>query len=59
VALQILKRVIVEIEKRIAAGEALSPPPKTKIAGPKYFGFNQPEVLSPFTLHPQSSPVDP
>lgn len=44
-ALQILKRINAEIEDRRAAGENLPPPPKTAIAGPEYFGFNQGEVL--------------
>ena len=44
-ALQILKRINAEIEDRRAAGEDLPPPPKTAIAGPEYFGFNQAEVL--------------
>ena len=43
--LQILKRINAEIEDRRAAGEDLPPPPKTAIAGPEYFGFNQAEVL--------------
>lgn len=41
---QVLKRINAEIEARRKAGEDLPPPPKTAIAGPEYFGFNQPEV---------------
>jgi hypothetical protein len=41
---QVLKRINAEIEARRAAGEDLPPPPKTAIAGPEYFGLNQPEV---------------
>ena len=48
--LQILKRINAEIEDRRAAGENLPPPPKTAIAGPEYFGFNQAEVLIPLSL---------
>ncbi len=43
---QVLKRINGEIEARRAAGEDLPPPPKTAIAGPEYFGLNQPEVLT-------------
>ena len=43
-ATQVLKRICAEIEARRRAGEALPPPPKTAIAGPEYFGLNQPEV---------------
>ena len=39
-----LKRINGEIEARRRAGEDLPPAPKTAIAGPEYFGFNQPEV---------------
>ena len=39
-----LKRINSEIEARRKAGENLPPPPKTAIAGPEYFGLNQPEV---------------
>lgn len=39
-----LKRINAEIEARRRAGEDLPPAPKTAIAGPEYFGFNQPEV---------------
>ena len=42
--LQILKRINAEIEARRRAGEGLPPPPKTAIAGPEYFGLNQPNV---------------
>ena len=42
--LQILKRINAEIEARRKAGEDLPPPPKTAIAGPEYFGLNQPTV---------------
>ncbi len=42
--LQVLKRINSEIEARRKAGENLPPPPKTAIAGPEYFGLNQPEV---------------
>ncbi len=42
--LQVLKRINSEIEARRAAGEDLPPPPKTAIAGPEYFGLNQPEI---------------
>ena len=41
-----LKRINGQIEARRAAGEDLPPPPKTAIAGPEYFGLNQPEVWS-------------
>ncbi|KAF8065639.1 hypothetical protein HT031_003240 [Scenedesmus sp. PABB004] len=37
---QILKRINAVITARIAAGEALPPPPRTAIAGPEYFGLN-------------------
>ena len=43
-ARQVLRRIRDEIEARRAAGERLPAPPKTAIAGPEYFGFNQPEV---------------
>ena len=43
---QVLKRINGQIEARRAAGEDLPPPPKTAIAGPEYFGLNQPEVGS-------------
>ena len=46
-----LKRINAEIEARRAAGEDLPPPPKTAIAGPEYFGLNQPEVLDPGLMH--------
>ena len=39
-----LRRIREEIDARRAAGEKLPAPPKTAIAGPEYFGFNQPEV---------------
>lgn len=42
---QILRRINEEIEVRRAQGEALPPPPKTAIAGPEYFGMNQPEFI--------------
>ena len=42
--LQVLKRINSEIEARRKAGENLPPPPKTAIAGPEYFGLNQPEA---------------
>ena len=38
---QILKRINAEIEAQRRAGVDLPPPPKTAIAGPEYFGFNQ------------------
>ncbi len=41
---QIQKRINSVIEARRKAGEKLPPPPKTAIAGPEFFGFNQPEV---------------
>lgn len=41
---QVLKRINAEIDARRKAGEDLPPPPKTAIAGPEYFGFNQGEV---------------
>jgi len=44
--MKVLKRINAQIEARRAAGENLPPPPKTAIAGPEYFGLNQPEVLS-------------
>eukprot|EP00887_Chlorella_sp_A99_P007228 scaffold2.g7228.t1 len=40
----ILKRINAEIEARRRAGEGLPPPPKTAIAGPEYFGLNQPNI---------------
>ena len=40
----ILKRINSEIEARRQAGEDLPPPPKTAIAGPEYFGFNQADI---------------
>ncbi len=43
---QVLKRINSEIEGRRAAGEPLPPPPKTAIAGPEYFGLNQPEICA-------------
>ena len=43
---QVLKRINSEIEARRKAGENLPPPPKTAIAGPEYFGLNQPEVCT-------------
>ncbi|KAG2488719.1 hypothetical protein HYH03_012719 [Edaphochlamys debaryana] len=42
----VLKRINGEIEGRRAAGENLPPPPKTAIAGPEYFGLNQPEICA-------------
>ncbi len=44
--MKVLKRINAQINSRRAAGEDLPPPPKTAIAGPEYFGLNQPEVLS-------------
>lgn len=44
VMLQIQKRINAVIEARRKAGEDLPPAPKTAIAGPEFFGFNQPEV---------------
>lgn len=41
----ILKRINAEIEARRKAGEDLPPPPKTAIAGPEYFGLNQPNIV--------------
>ena len=41
----ILKRINAEIEARRQAGEDLPPPPKTAIAGPEYFGFNQADIM--------------
>ncbi|KAK9857596.1 hypothetical protein WJX84_011650 [Apatococcus fuscideae] len=41
---QIQKRINSVIEARRKAGEDLPPPPKTAIAGPEFFGFNQPEI---------------
>lgn len=41
----VLKRINGEIEARRAAGEDLPPPPRTAIAGPEYFGFNQPDIV--------------
>ena len=41
----ILKRINSEIEARRKAGEDLPPPPKTAIAGPEYFGLNQPNIV--------------
>ena len=40
----VLKRINAEIEARRKAGEDLPPPPKTAIAGPEYFGLNQPNI---------------
>lgn len=48
---QILKRINEEINRRRKAGEKLPPPPKTAIAGPEYFGFNQAEVTYLPLLH--------
>lgn len=48
---QILKRINEEINRRRKAGEKLPPPPKTAIAGPEYFGFNQAEVTHLPLLH--------
>lgn len=42
----VLKRINGEISRRIDEGEDLPPPPKTAIAGPEYFGLNQPDVIS-------------
>jgi hypothetical protein len=42
----ILKRINAEIEARRKAGEDLPPPPKTAIAGPEYFGLNQPNITA-------------
>ncbi|KAG2425505.1 hypothetical protein HXX76_013714 [Chlamydomonas incerta] len=42
----VLKRINAEIEGRRAAGEPLPPPPKTAIAGPEYFGLNQPDICA-------------
>ena len=52
-AVQVLRRIREEIEVRRAAGQTLPAPPKTAIAGPEYFGFNQPEVRHGFatSLH--------
>ena len=51
---QILRRINAEIEARRAEGEDLPPPPKTAIAGPEYFGLNQPEVVAALeALDPQ------
>lgn len=50
-ASQVLKRINAEIEGRRRAGEDLPPPPKTAIAGPEYFGLNQPEVGNPLQPH--------
>ena len=47
--MQVLKRINSEIEARRKAGENLPPPPKTAIAGPEYFGLNQPEVKATST----------
>ena len=44
-ALQILKRINSVIQQRIAQGEKLPPPPRTAIAGPEYFGLNDPVVV--------------
>ena len=59
--LQVLKRINAEIEARRAAGEDLPPPPKTAIAGPEYFGLNQPEVRTqkPCTASSRSAYVEP
>jgi len=42
----ILKRINSELTRRRAEGEDLPPPPKTAIAGPEYFGLNQPDVMA-------------
>ena len=42
----VLKRINAEIEARRQAGEDLPPPPRTAIAGPEYFGFNQPDIVT-------------
>lgn len=41
-----LRRINSEIEARRNAGEDLPPPPKTAIAGPEYFGLNQPNIIA-------------
>ena len=50
---QVLKRINGEIEARRRAGEDLPPAPKTAIAGPEYFGFNQPEVRAEGLVQPR------
>ena len=42
----VLRRINAEIEARRKEGEDLPPPPKTAIAGPEYFGLNQPNIVS-------------
>lgn len=54
--MQVLKRINSEIEARRRAGENLPPPPKTAIAGPEYFGLNQPEVRPYLSLLPPHPP---
>ena len=41
----VLKRINSEISRRRDEGEDLPPPPRTAIAGPEYFGLNQPDVI--------------
>eukprot|EP00798_Chlamydomonas_sp_ICE-L_P023727 gene23727-9280_t len=42
----VLRRINDAIVASRAAGADLPPPPKTAIAGPEYFGLNQPEVIA-------------
>jgi len=52
----VLKRINAVIEAKRAAGEDLPPPPRTAIAGPEYFGFNQPDiVVAVESLDPEQS----
>jgi hypothetical protein len=55
----VLRRINAEIEARRRAGEDLPPPPKTAIAGPEYFGLNQPNiVLAIEALDPEGKCID-
>lgn len=55
----VLKRINAEIEARRSAGEDLPPPPRTAIAGPEYFGFNQPDIVDAVeALDPDQECVD-
>eukprot|EP00240_Pyramimonas_obovata_P001655 CAMPEP_0118951962 /NCGR_PEP_ID=MMETSP1169-20130426/53981_1 /TAXON_ID=36882 /ORGANISM="Pyramimonas obovata, Strain CCMP722" /LENGTH=433 /DNA_ID=CAMNT_0006899111 /DNA_START=303 /DNA_END=1604 /DNA_ORIENTATION=+ len=42
----VLVRLCTNIERRRAAGENVSPPPRTAISGPDYFGFTDPKVIT-------------
>lgn len=54
----VLARINGEIERRRADGEDLPAPPKTAIAGPEYFGLNQPDAVAGIeALDPQARRV--